>query len=325
MEPAALIRLAGGLVWLLLGGDLLVRGAVALARRLHVSPMLIALSVVAFGTSLPELVVVVQASMAGFPDLVFGNVVGSNIANVLLVAGAAAVIYPLGYGEGSVGRDSLVMLAATVLIIALSAGGTLSRTDGFILLAGVAAVTFITAGEAARAYRDSELKTPMEWVLGLPTKPGMIALFLVAGAVGLPVGADLVVDASVEIASNLGVSEAVVGLTILAIGTSLPELATTVVAALQKRTEVAIGTIVGSNIFNILGIMGVGAVISPVPVVVSREFLTLHFPVMFGAALLIDLFVWRRKPVGRAAGVAFLAMYAAYLAVLVLRTVAKVG
>ncbi|MDT8436223.1 MAG: calcium/sodium antiporter [Gemmatimonadota bacterium] len=325
MDPVLLIRLAGGLAWLLIGGDVLVRGAVALARRLRVPAMVIALTVVAFGTSLPELVVVVQATLGGYPDLVFGNVVGSNIANVLLVAGAAAAVYPLTSGEGSIRRDGLVMLAATGLFMGLSAGGLLGRVDGVILLAVLFAVISLTAGDAARAYRKAELKTPMEWVLGLPTSLPTIGLFLVAGAVGLPVGADLVVDASVEIAANLGVSEVVVGLTILAIGTSLPELATTVVAAVQKRTEVAIGTIVGSNIFNVLGIMGVGAVISPVPIAVTREFLTLHFPVMLGAAILIDVFVWRRRPVGRAAGVVFLALYAAYLAVLVARTVGKVG
>ncbi|MFO7589062.1 MAG: calcium/sodium antiporter [Gemmatimonadota bacterium] len=325
MDPALFIRLAGGLVWLLLGGDVLVRGAVALARRVRVSPMVIALTVVAFGTSLPELVVVVQAALAGYPGLVFGNVVGSNIANVLLVAGTAAVIYPLTYGEGSVGRDSLVMLAAMVLLIALSASGHLGRVEGVILLGALVAVNLVTARDAARAYRDAALRTPMEWVLGLPTRPWMIALFIGAGAVGLPIGADLVVDASVEIAARLRVSDVVVGLTVLAVGTSLPELATTVVAAVQKRTEVAIGTVVGSNIFNVLAIMGVGAVISPFPIPVSREFLTLHFPVMLGAALLLGVFAWRRRPVGRTAGIAFLAAYAAYVAVLVVRTVMGVG
>ncbi|MCL7927560.1 MAG: sodium:calcium antiporter, partial [marine benthic group bacterium] len=242
MDPTLLIKLVGGLVYLLLGGDILVRGSVALARRFRVSPTVIALTVVAFGTSLPELVVVVRAALTGYPGLVFGNVVGSNIANVLLVAGAAAAVYPLYYGERSIRRDTLFMLAATGLLIILSIGGLLGRFDGLILLAVLAAITTLTASEAAQAYRDSELKTPMEWVLGLPTNPWMIALFIVAGAVALPIGADLVVNDSVRMAENLGVSETIIGLTILAIGTSLPELATTVVAAVQKRTEVAVGT-----------------------------------------------------------------------------------
>jgi len=320
MDPTLFIQLAGGLVYLLFGGDLLVRGAVALARRYHVSPMVIALTVVAFGTSLPELVVVVQASLAGYPGLVFGNVVGSNIANVLLVLGAAAVVYPVVHGEHSVRRDCLVMLAATILLIVLCASGTLDVLAGAILLGGLIAVNALTAKEAAAAYREASLKAPMEWVLGLPANPWTIALFIVLGAIGLPVGADLVVDASVQIASHFNVSDAVIGLTILAVGTSLPELATAVVAAVQKRTDVAIGTVVGSNTFNILAILGVGAVISPSPIAIPAGFFTLDFPVMLGAAVLLSILVWLRRPIGRTAGIAFLAGYVAYLVTLLLRT-----
>ncbi len=319
MDPILFIKLAGGLVYLLLGGDVLVRGAVSLARRYHVSPMVIALTVVAFGTSLPELVVVVQAALTGYPGLVFGNVVGSNIANVLLVAGVAALVYPLTYGEHSVRRDSLVMIGATILLILLSWNGVVGRVEGTILLAGLVGFTVVTAREAARSYREAEIRTPMEWVLGLPTSPWMIALFIVVGAIALPIGAKLVVDASVEMARHFGVDETVVGLTILAFGTSLPELATTVVAAVQKRTEVAIGTVIGSNIFNVLAILGVGAVISPLPFSVSGGFFTLHFPVMLGTAILLSVFVWLRKPIGRPAGIVFVAWYVTYIAVLVLR------
>ena len=169
-------------------------------------------------------------------------------------------------------------------------------------------------------YRDSEVKPPLEWALGLPANPWMIALFIVVGAIGLPVGAHLVVDASVEMATHLGVDEALIGLTILALGTSLPELATTVVAAVQKRTEIAIGTVVGSNIFNVLAILGVGAVISPSPFSISGEFFTLHFPVMLGTAILLSVFVWLRKPIGRPVGIVFVAWYVTYIAVLVLRS-----
>jgi len=320
MHLILFIQLAGGLVYLLLGGDVLVRGAVALARKYHVSPMVIALTVIAFGTSLPELVVVVQAALTGYPGLVFGNVVGSNIANILLVAGAAAIVYPLSYGEHSVKRDSIVMIAATVLLILLSANGILGRVEGAILLACLVGVTLITMREATRMYRGSEVKPPLEWALGLPANPWMIALFIVVGAIGLPVGAKLVVDASVEMATHLGVDEALIGLTILAFGTSLPELATTVVAAVQKRTEVAIGTVVGSNIFNVLAILGVGAVISPLPFEVSREFFTLNFPVMLGTALLLSVFVWLRRPLRRPAGIVFVAWYVTYIVLLVLRS-----
>jgi cation:H+ antiporter len=320
MDALLVLQLFSGLIYLLFGGDLLVRGSVALARKFHVPPMIIALTVVAFGTSLPELVVVVQATLTGYPGLVLGNVVGSNIANVLLVAGAAAVIHPLTYGEHSVRRDSLFMVATTVLLLILCWNGTLELFEGMILLAGLVLVNALTAREAARAFRDSELKAPLEWVLGLPTNMWVILLFIVSGAVGLPVGAKMVVDASVEIAVALGVSDTVVGLTVLAIGTSLPELATTVTAAVQKRTDVAIGTIVGSNMFNILAILGVAAAISPVPILVPDGFFFLDLPVMLGAALVLTAFAVLKRPVGRPAGIMFLVAYAAYLLLLGLRT-----
>jgi len=320
MSSTQFIQLAGGLVYLLWGGDLLVRGSVALARRYRVSPMVIALTVIAFGTSLPELVVVLHASLTGSPGLVLGNVVGSNIANVLFVAGSAAVVFPLTYGERSVRRDSAVMIAASVLLIVLCAGGVMTRLGGVILLAGFVAVMAVTAREAAEAYREADLKTPLEWVLGLPGKPRTIALFIVLGIIGLPLGAKLIVDASVQIAADLGVRESVVGLTILAFGTSLPELATTVMAAVQRRTEVAVGTIIGSNIFNVLAIMGAGAVVSPMPVAVAPGFFTVDFPVMLGTAVLLSVFVWLRRPIGRVAGVTFVIGYLAYIVVLVLRT-----
>jgi len=320
MDVLLFLQLFSGLIYLLFGGDLLVRGAVALARKFHVPPMIIALTIVAFGTSLPELVVVVQATLTGYPGLVLGNVVGSNIANVLLVAGAAAVIYPLTYGEHSVRRDSLFMLATSVLVVFLSWNGLLGLVEGAIMLGGLVLVNALTAREAARAFRDSELKAPLEWVLGLPTNMWLILLFIVVGAVGLPTGAKMVVDASVEIAAALGVSDTVVGLTVLAIGTSLPELATTVTAAVQKRTDVAIGTIVGSNMFNILAILGLAAAISPAPIAVPGGFFSLDFPVMLGAALVLTALAVLRRPVGRTMGVIFLVAYAAYLLLLGLRT-----
>ena len=320
MEATLFIKLAGGLIYLLVGGDLLVRGSVALARRFHVPPVVIALTVVAFGTSLPELVVVIGATLSGYPGLVLGNVVGSNIANVLLVAGAAAAVYPLVCGEHSVRRDSVFMIAASLLLVGLSWNGVLSRGEGLLLLGGLVAVTALSAREATRAYRESELKAPMEWVLGLPTKIGMILLFIVLGAIFLPLGAQLVVNSSVEIAEALGVSRTVVGLTVLAIGTSLPELATTVVAAVQKRTEVAVGTVVGSNMFNILAIMGTAAAIAPRSIPVPGGFFSLDFPVMIGAALVLSIFVWMKRPLGRITGITFLAAYVGYIVILFLRT-----
>jgi cation:H+ antiporter len=312
------LELAGGLVWLLMGGDLLVRGSVALARKLRVSPTLIALTVIAFGTSLPELVVVLRATHAGYPDLAIGNVVGSNIANVLLVAGLAAVVCPLVTSEGNERRDGTVMVAVSILFLAMCWSGWLSLAEGIILLGVLALITAITAREAARAYREAVLTTPIEWVLGLPSSVWTIVLFIVFGAVGLPLGARLVVDGAAGIAADLQVSESLVGLTILAVSTSLPELATTVVAAVRDRTEVVVGAVVGSNIFNILAITGVAAVAGPSPIPVARGFLIFDLPVMLGAALVLAALVWLRRPIGRAAGVMLLAGYAVYVLALVM-------
>ena len=298
-----------------MGGDLLVRGAVALARRARVSPTVVAFSVVAIGTSIPELVVTLRASLSGYPGLVLGNVVGSNTANVLLVAGAAGVVFPLASGEGTARRDAIIMMAASLGFALMCVLGDLNRWGGLLLVGGFATVMGMTLRSTLRSYRESDT-TPLEWVLGIPSHRGMIALFLVAGGVGLPVGASLMVEAAVEIAGRMGVSETVVGLSIVAIGTSLPELATSVVAAMQRRTEVILGTIVGSNTFNLLGIMGLGALVSPKSVAISRRFLTLDLPVMLAASVLLTVFILARRPIGRRVGVVLLTGYVAYLAVL---------
>jgi len=311
------IQLGGGLVWLLLGGDLLVRGSVSLARRLRVSPTVVALTVVAFGTSLPELVVVLRAALTGYPALAVGNVVGSNIANVLLVGGVAAVVFPLTTREGPVRRNSLVMVGVSAMFVALCSRGFLTVAGGALLLGTLAAISIITAREAARAYREASLSTPLEWVLGLPNSIGTILVFIAVGAIGLPLGARLIVDGAVGIAAQLGVSDALVGLTILAISTSLPELATTVVAAARGRTEVVVGAVIGSNVFNLAGIMGVATVVSGTEIAVAPTFIRFDLPVMLATAVLLAGLVWFRRSIGRRAGVVMLAGYLAYIIALV--------
>lgn len=319
MNTLLIVQLIGGFIYLLAGGDLLVRGAIALARQARISPMVVALTIVAFGTSLPELMVVIKSALSGYPGLVLGNVVGSNIANVLLVGGAAAIVFPLACGGGGqTRRDTTIMMIVTVGFVLLCSSGHIGIAGGAILFIGLAVIMTIAARDAVCESREAEDR-PGEWVLGLPDKKRAIALFIVVGAIGLPLGANLVVDASVEIASRLGVSDAVIGLTILAFATSLPELATTGVAAFRKNTDVAVGTIVGSNIFNILAIMGVGAVVSPEPIPISDGFFRFDFPVMFGSALLLAIFVWRGRDVGRSAGVLFVILYIVYVAAIAIR------
>ena len=307
------LRLGAGLIYLLGGGDLLVRGAVALARRTGVPPVVVALTVVAFATSLPELVVAIRASLSGYPGLILGAVIGSNAANVLLVGGASAIFFPVACGERTVRRNGAVMLGVSLLFVALCSRGEVTRPGGILLLAGFALVIALTARTSIRAYEEADTTTPLDWVLGLPHQLGTIVFFIAVGVMLLPLGAGFLVEAAVEIAAQFGVSNTVVGLSVVAIGTSLPELVTTVLAALQKRADVAIGTIVGSNTFNILAIMGVGATISPSPIPVSSHVLLFDLPVMVGASSIVVLIAWTGGSIGRRTGIAFVVAYFGYL------------
>jgi cation:H+ antiporter len=301
-----------------MGGDLLVRGTVALARRLRVPPVVVAATVVGFGTSLPELVVSVRATLTGYPGLIIGNVVGSNIANVLLVGGVAAVVCPLVRENGAVRRNIVIMAGATAVFAAIVGIGEFGTGAGRLLLGAFIVIMAATARSTIRAQKEADTSTPLDWVLGLPTRLGMICIFLVAGIVMLPLGAELLVESAVAIASSFEVREEVVGLTVLAIGTSLPELTTTVLAALQRRSDVAIGAIIGSNTFNILAIMGVTASLSPTPIAVSGRLLLFDVPIMLVTTLGLVLFAWKPRPIGRGAGIAMLLAYVAYLGTLYL-------
>ena len=299
-----------------MGGDLLVRGAVALARRLDVPPVVVAATVVGFGTSLPEMVVSVQATLEGYPDLILGNVVGSNIANVLLVAGASAVVWPLLHDDREIRRNLLLMGGSLVAFAAIAATGRIETWAGWLMLLAFVVMMGATAGATIRGKKDADPSTPLDWVLGIPSRLRLIFVFIVAGIVFLPLGADLLVDSAVRIAAIFQVPEAVVGLTVIAVGTSLPELTTTVLAARERRSDVAIGTVVGSNTFNILAIMGLTASISPGPIAVSDRMLWLDIPVMLVTSALLAFFAWRGRALGRVAGLGMLFGYAAYLATL---------
>jgi cation:H+ antiporter len=308
----AYIQLFGGLIYLLMGADLLVRGAVALARRARVPPLLVALSLVAFGTSLPELVVTIQAVAGGYPGIAMGNVVGSNIANVLLVIGTPALVYPLACAERSARRDATVMIGVSLFFFILCLIGDLTRFSGLVLLAVLALLLGLTSRGIVRAQRETDRSKPLEWVLGLPSRVWLIVFFIVAGAVWVPFGARMFIEGAGQVAAQLSISNAVIGLTIVALGTSLPELATCFIAALRREAGLALGTAIGSNIFNILAIMGVAAAVSPAPIPVLPRFLALDIPVMLGTSLLLALFVWSRRRISRGAGVFFVLGYAAY-------------
>jgi cation:H+ antiporter len=301
-----MLSIAAGLLVLVVAGDLLVKGAVNLALRLGIPALVVGLTIVAFGTSAPELLVSVRAVLVGAPALALGNVVGSNIANILLVMGLPALITAAVLGR-EVMRDYWLMIAATVLFIGLAWGGTFGRLQGLILLAALALVM----GDLY--LRTRRQRVPLDELEGAdPALPGWrIGLLLVVGLVGLPLGADLLVDGSVNVARSLGVSEAVIGLTLVAIGTSLPELATTMAAALRREGGVAVGNVLGSNLFNLLAIIGIASLVGPIPV--PEAMMQRDLWVMLGASLLLAVFLLSGRAIGRIAGAGFLAAYALYL------------
>ncbi len=303
-----ILFVVAGLVILLFAGDYLVRGAVNLALRLGIPAMMVGMTVVAFGTSAPELLVSVQAVLAGAGGLALGNVVGSNIANILLVMGAPALIAPVIMARESQ-RDFLIMIAVTVLFMALAFTGAIGLWQALVLLVAFA----VFMGDSILRGRRARVDMALEDLEGAdPNLHGpKIAGFLALGLIGLPLGAQLLVTGAVDIAEALGVSDVVIGLTIVAVGTSLPELATTMMAAIRREGGVALGNILGSNIFNLLFILGVAGMVGQMDV--PAQMLRLDLWVMLGAALLLAPFIWTGRPIGRVLGLGLLFAYGGYL------------
>lgn len=307
-----------GLVILLLAGDALVRGAVNVSLRLGVPALIVSLTIVAFGTSAPELLISVQAIFDEVPGLALGNVVGSNTANILLVLGLPALIAGLDTSNCETRKSYLMMIGATFLFIGMAFTGEFIWVHGLVLVAVLAVTLLDQAREALAHRREAEKEIGDEDLEGAdPSMPWWkISVYLALGLIGLPLGADILVDASTEIARDFGVTETVIGLTLVAIGTSLPELATTVVAALRRQADVAIGNVIGSNMFNLLGIIGVASFFGDIPV--DRQFLDFDLWVMLGASLLLAPFVFsNRLNMTRPLGVALTVAYGAYLWIVV--------
>ena len=292
-----------GLIGLVAGGELLVRGASAIARTFNLSPLLIGLTIVGFGTSAPELIVAIQAALAGQPGIAIGSVIGSNISNILLILGVSALIAPLVIPVRKLWRDLGFMLAATAALWMMLGDGQISRLNGFLLLVGLAA--FLTTAFLAGRGQPPEQASPRSGPSWLPWAMTGAGLLL------LVVGADLLVDSATTIAREFGISEAVIGLTIVAVGTSLPELATSVVAALRRQTEISVGNVIGSNIFNIFGILGVTAMISPIPA--EARFAATDMWWVAAAAVGLTLIAVFLGGLPRKAGLALLAAYGTYL------------
>lgn len=313
MPVTSLLLAAGGIALLLGGGEALVRGAVALARRVGLSPLVIGLTVVGFGTSAPELVVSVHAALSGSPGIALGNVVGSNVANILLIIGVSAVLYPLAVHRNALKRDGMVMLAATAVFILLALGGTIDAPRGAAMLALLALYLGWSLWSDRRDTAAAGLHQAEAAALdpALPLTGWTIAVALAAGLAGLVAGASLAVDGATGIARAAGVPDSVIGLTLVAVGTSLPELATAIVAARRGQADVCVGNVLGSNIFNLLGIGGAAALAAPLPM--PPAMLAFDLWVMAAASLLVLAFMGTGQRVVRAEGVALLALYAAYV------------
>ena len=304
-----------GLVILLLAGDALVKGAVNLSLRLGVPALIVSLTIVAFGTSAPELLISIKAVLDNAPGIALGNVVGSNTANILLVLGIPALLATMHTSECETRKTFNFMIAASVLFIALAFRGVFDWIAGLVLLGGLAYVL----GDAFRdAHNHRKADQGEEEPEGAdPDMPKwQIAVFLVLGLIGLPLGASLLVDNATIIAQAYGVSDTVIGLTLVAIGTSLPELATTVMAALRRQADVALGNVIGSNMFNLLAIIGIASLVGPIGV--DPEFLRFDLWVMLGASLLLIPFVFLKMDITRLWGIILSVLYALYLFVVLI-------
>lgn len=304
---------AAGLLLLFLGGDFLVRGSVALAHRLGVSTLVIALTVVAFGTSAPELIVSVKAALTGSVELAIGNIVGSNIANIFLVLGLPAVIAPIGTGNRSAVRDLAILFAMSILVLLLSLNGWIGPLEGIALVALLVAYLsfayYIARRDsaAAKVYAE-ELE---EFEEGPQRKTPWLIAFVVGGLIGLFIGSTLLIQGAVSIAEAAGIPESVIGLTLVAFGTSLPEIVTSLVALIRKHADVAIGNVLGSNMFNLLGVGGITALVAPIPV--PDRMLAVDFPIMIAAVVVLAPFMIWRLHFGRAAGIVFLTAYVLFI------------
>ncbi len=314
------ILLVIGFILLIKGANLLVDGASSVAKRLSISDLVIGLTVVAFGTSTPELFVNIFASIKGNTDIAIGNVLGSNIANIFLILGVSALIFPLGVGKGTVWKEIPLSLLAALLLGAMandrlidkSDTSALTRIDGLVFLAFFIIFMYYSFGIAKRIEGiDSHLPQKQHGLL-------KSLLLIVGGLVGLGVGGNWIVGGAVYIASRLGVSQSLIGLTIVAVGTSLPELATSAVAAYKKNVEIAVGNVIGSNIFNIFFVLGLSSIIKPLPFHPSSN-VDIGVVILASLLLFLWMFTGKRRSLDRWEGMVFLILYGCYITFLVFK------
>lgn len=316
------LALAAGLVCLVLGAELLVRGAASIATRLGIAPIIIGLTVVAFGTSAPELAVSVSAVLGDSGDVAFGNVVGSNIVNILLILGGSAIIATLAVSQRIIRIDIPLLIGVSLLALVLSLDNEISRLDGAILFTGIVAYTgwlIRSARNERKDVLDEYDEAIDELEVEVVDQPLLVQVVMVLAGLGILVlGSQLLVGSATDIAEELGVSDLVIGLTVVAVGTSLPELATSFLAAYRGQRDIAIGNVVGSNLFNLMSVLGLTGIVASDPIPVSDASLRVDFPVMLAATVVLVPIIWKGFEIRRWEGIVLVLAYVAYVAFLIL-------
>ena len=318
MTETVLFFVLGG-AFLVIGAEFLVRGASRLALGIGISPLVVGLTVVAFGTSAPELAVSVGAGLSGQGDVALGNVVGSNIFNILVILGLSALIAPLAVSLRLVRREVPLMILLSIVTLLLALDGSIGRVEGGFLFAGIILYTVVLIRQSRREERELSEENGSPEKVSAPIWVNLLQI--VGGLVGLVIGADWLVNAASSIAETLGMSDLVIGLTIVAAGTSLPELATSVLASIRGERDIAVGNIVGSNIFNTLAVLGATGLISPDPIDVPRGALTFDIPVMIAVSIATLPVLFLNLRINRWEGLAFLLYYIFYATHLVLTAI----
>lgn len=308
-----IITLIGGLILLALAGDALVRGSISAAQRMHIPPIIIGLTVVAFGTSAPELIVSIEAALKGAPGLAIGNVVGSNMTNILLVLGLPALITPIVLVENGIRRSTIFMIAVSLGFAFMAMNGEISRPEGLLLFALL--IVYLTySGVIATRLRKKITADGEPEILGdKPLTTRKIVLLLTFGIIGLGLGGKLTTSGALGLAEMFNIADTAIGLTIIALGTSLPELATSAAAAFRKQTGVVIGNVIGSNIFNVLGITGITAML--VPLEVSHSIISFDIWIMLAASIVMIPIAFTTRRINRIGGILMTSAYIVYTVV----------
>ena len=292
-----------GVLLLLIGGDFLVKSAASLAKKLNISPFLIGVTVVSFGTSVPELIVSLKAAFNGSSGIAIGNVIGSNVANLALVLGITVLIRPVVLDSKKLQFAWFAMLVASLMFFGFSLDGILDRLDGFFLITGLILFLILSIRKRDDSFADEELEKTL--------KTNLIPVYFILGAAGLYYGSELLVDNAITIAKSFGISEFIIGVTVVAIGTSLPELVTSVIAILKGQSSISVGNLIGSNVFNIFAVLGITSAVNPLEA--DSFLIAIDLPIMLGVTLLTGVFLMVSKQLGRIEGLLLITIYIIYI------------